>query len=111
MKKILQFFLVLGIGLLLFSCSNDDDGFNTVTIKVYCNTPGVPVRVTGLGSKGYLTIKDFYEETFRTEVRRFTLKARCDDEDALVTIEIYVNGKLSQKRSDNSFLSILEILK
>lgn len=96
---------------ILSSCSRDYDGGyeklnnqeNEVVFKVYSNTLGVPIDLTG-GKEGVLTIKDYYEATWITKAWSVGITARCDDETVLITLEIYVNGKLKEKKSGNRYV-------
>lgn len=88
------------------SCSKDDDGINEVTLKVYSNTPGVPINLVGGFPKTVLTIKDYYEESWRTEANETYIKATCDDNTVLITVEVYINGKLKEREVGNSWLRI-----
>lgn len=74
-------------------------------MKVYCNTKGVPVTINRFGGqKGYLIIKDYFEHTFTSEGNG-GITASCDDPEALITIEIYINGRLSVRKHGNRYLS------
>jgi hypothetical protein len=105
-KIILTLFSVVFI-LFLVSCSKDDDGANEVTLKVYSNTVGVPIRLSGGGiDSNYLTIKDYYEKRWSTDWDKTYLSARCDDETVLITVEVYINGKLKKMEVGNSLVEV-----
>ncbi|WP_132430934.1 hypothetical protein [Natronoflexus pectinivorans] len=90
----------------LFSCSKDDNGTNEVTLKVFSNTADVPIILMGGFPKEQLTIKDYYEECWHTDWGQTYVKARCDDETVLITIEVYINGKLKERGVGNGFLRV-----
>ena len=66
---------------------------------------GVSVRIYGYKSGG-LIIKDQWEGEFVTKDWEVQLVAYCNDKTALVTLEIYVNGKLKSRGEGNSYVAI-----
>lgn len=110
--KQLYFFLIVFILGGLSSCSDEDDykkldnQVNTVTFKVYSNSPGVPVTLTECCEEPYLIIKDSWERTVQTTAYGAHIDARCDDENTLLTGEIYINGRLKKKRESNGLLKL-----
>ncbi len=118
--KKLAIILYTIVGCCFLSCSKEDDdgGYsklanqeNKVEFKVYSNTIGVPIKLSGVGQSGYLTIKDYYEEQFVTKNWGAGFEARCDDPTVLMTGEIYVNGKLKSRIAANERLKISVTIK
>jgi hypothetical protein len=104
-KIILTLFLV-GFFLFHLSCSKDD-GTNEVTLKVYSNTAGVPINLSGGGiASNYLTIKDYFEKRWSTDWDQTYISARCDDKTVLITVEVYINGKLKEREVGNSWVEV-----
>lgn len=87
---------------ILCSCDKEDKEKkeNQVTAKVVSNTFGVPVRVSGFGETE-LIIKDKWEKKIYTKDWSIRLEAQCDTPTVLLTVEIYVNGKLRDKGEGN----------
>lgn len=113
--KHLYFFLIVFILGGLSSCSDEDDykkldnQVNTVTFKVYSNSPDVPVRLSDCCPP--LIIKGSWERTVQTTDYKVQIDARCDDENTLLTGEIYVNGRLKKKWEANGLLKFAVRLK
>lgn len=104
---------ILSVSFFLFflSCSKDD-GTNEVTLKVYSNTAGVPITLSGGGIPGnYLVVKDNFEKRWRTDWDQTYITVRCDDKTVLITVEVYINGKLKEKEHGNSFVEIYYLIK
>ncbi len=108
MKRILMLVLLSVSICAFFSCGDDDyDGGeakrnnqeNTVKFKLTCNTQDVPVTLYGWGD--YLIIKNSWEGECVTKQYKVLFSAICRDETALLTGEIYVNGKLVNKAEGN----------
>ena len=104
-------FTVMIYSMVLCSCEKEN-GYakkekkeNQVTMKVFCNTSGVPVRIYGY-KYGGLIIKDQWEGEFVTKDWEVQLVAYCNDKTELVTLEIYVNGKLKSRGEGNSYVAI-----
>lgn len=108
--KHLYFFLFVFILGGLSSCSDEDDykkldnQVNTVTFKVYSNSPGVPVTLTDCCPGPYLIIKNSWERTVSTMDYVAQIEAECEDKNTLITGEIYINGRLKRRSESNRFL-------
>lgn len=105
--KLKNAFLLISI-LCLYSCSDDIDIYeqeNIVTYKVYSNTPGEPMTISGAGCLN-LVIKDKWEKTELTKDFKVRMEVTCKDRNTLMTGEIYVNGKLKIRKEANSLLMI-----
>lgn len=86
----------------LISCSKTDDHTNRVTYIVESNNSDVPIRVVGADPRStYIVVKGHYENTITTDVDVVSMVANCDDPNALITLEIRVNGKRKDRVSGN----------
>ncbi len=91
---------------ILGACSKEDTE-NTITVKFYSNSDTAPVYITGGGTgEPYLIVKKKWENTYTTENDCAGFDARCDDMEVLLTGEIYVNGKLKQRKYANGLLIV-----
>jgi len=109
--KIKVFLVLFSILICCFfnSCSDDEDGGyskrekerHEIVLKVYSNTKGVPVSV----QQG-LTIKDYWESKYVTQMYGAQIQAYCVDLTVLLTGEIYVDGKLKAKGEANGVLKV-----
>lgn len=96
----------------LISCSDDDEGYskrdneeNVVKFRVSSNTENVPIILSDfLG--GTITIKNSWEGEFVTKGYGAHISAACEDETVLMTVEIYVNGKLKSRKEGNRYISL-----
>lgn len=92
------------LAVLVPSCSESDT--NKVRFVIDSNTPESPVRVYGARTMSTpVIIKDHFENTVETDDIFVALTARCDDYDTLITLEIYVNGKLKRRVSGNRWVT------
>lgn len=84
------------------SCKGDDDMY-TIKYEVISNTTGTPIEVYPWG----LTVKDYWsrEEECDRDCS-LGIQARCDDSDVLITLKIYVDGKLKATREGNGWLNL-----
>ncbi len=86
------------------SCSESDT--NKVRFVIDSNTPESPIRVYGARTMSTpVIIKDHFENTVETDDVFVALEARCDDRNTLITLEIYVNGKLKKRASGNRWVT------
>ena len=100
------------LGLLLCqACSKDDTNLNIICVKVETNSDE-PVRIYGIKGSGEsgVVIKKNYETTFELGnddylYDGFSIEARCKDGNTLITIKVWVNGKLKSNVSGNKYLS------
>lgn len=51
-----------------------------------------------------MTVKGGWEQQFVTKDEYIGVEATCEDSDALITVEVYVNGHLKDKVSKNGFV-------
>lgn len=112
MKKIIQVAILLGIILSYSSCDKNEyeqpkPKTMTVTKKLYSNTPGAKIRLTGGVPGAHLNIKGDWSDEYVTDSGIASLKAECDDPEVLITIEIYLNRKLEVKMQGNSWVSAI----
>lgn len=111
-REVLVLFFII-ISCSFYSCSEDGDGGfsnrqnqeNVVKLKVWSNTPGVPIRLDCHFGQP-LTIKDKWEGEYVTKQYGAQLTAICDDNTVLITTEIYVNGKLKKRKEGNSYVML-----
>lgn len=108
MYRILRLFTVLTIALFTISCNSDEtsieDQLNTVTYKVMANGDS-PFTINGFHHTN-LTTRHKWERTEQTKDYYASISVNCDDPTVLITIEIYKNGKLIERREANSRLNI-----
>lgn len=104
MKKV---FLFLSIILLCCACESDEarrlrieNQVNTITIKIYSNTPGALIKLPELG----LIVKDHWEDNIKTKGNSIRVIMECENRNVLMTGEIYVNGKLKTRKEGNQYV-------
>lgn len=105
--KQLPVFVLLLLGLLIcHSCSKDGLNQRLVRVKVEVNSDE-PVKLYGIKDSGEngIVIKRNFESAFKAEKEFFSIEARCKDENTLITIKVWVNGKLKKNVSGNKFLT------
>ena len=90
--------------LCLFSCHKEpyEDIENKIRVVVECNIPKAPVHIFTSGYQ--VTVKGGWEQQFVTKDEYIGVEATCEDSDALITVEVYVNGHLKDKFSKNGFV-------
>ena len=109
-KKFLKKSPVIIISLLcLFiccACSKDSPNLNQVRVQVVANTDE-PVRIYGIGGspEAGIVIRESFDSTFKAEYDGISIDARCKDENTLITIKVWVNGKLYANVSGNKYLT------
>lgn len=88
------------------ACSKDTPNSNTVRVQVETNSDE-PVRIYGTkdGGETGVVIKNNYDKTFELEGEGFGIDARCKDGNTLITIKVWVNGKLKKNVSGNKFVT------
>lgn len=88
------------------ACSKDPLGMNIVHIQIKSNSDE-PIRVYGTNDGGEtgVVIKRNYESTFKSDSDGISIDVRCKDENTLITIKVWVNGKLKSNVSGNKYLS------
>ncbi|WP_278520211.1 hypothetical protein [Leyella stercorea] len=110
-KKISVCLILLFSLLLCHACSKDDSNLNTIRVQIEANSDE-PIRVYGIKDSGEtgLVIKRYFEKTYETESKIISIEANCEDENTLMTIKVWVNGKLKIDRSRNKYLPSGDIL-
>lgn len=110
-KKISVCLILLFCLLLCHACSKDDSNLNIIRVQIEANSDE-PIRVYGVKESGEtgIVIKRYYEKTFETESKVFSIYARCKDENTLITIKVWINGKLKINRSGNKYITTGDIL-
>ncbi len=101
MKKLFLFLMFFSV--LSFPSCKDNDDIYTIKYEVISNTSDAPIEVYPWG----LTVKDYWS---REEVSNrdcsLGFEVRCDDSDVLITLKIYVDGKLKATRDGNGWLNL-----
>lgn len=110
-KKISVCLILLFCLLLCHACSKDDSNLNIIRVQIEANSDE-PIRVYGVKESGEtgIVIKRYYEKTFETESKVFSIDARCKDENTLIIIKVWINGKLKINRSGNKYITTGDIL-
>ena len=105
-KKISVCLILLFSLLLCHACSKDEPNLNIIRVQIEANSDE-PIRVYGIKDSGEtgIVIKRYFEKTYETESKVFSIEAICEDENTLITIKLWVNGKLKINRSRNKYLT------
>ena len=79
------------------ACSKDTPNLSTIRVQVETNSDE-PVRIYGTedGGETGIVIKNSYDKTFELE---------GDDENTLIKINVWVNGKLKKNVSGNKYVT------
>lgn len=106
LKNLPVFITLLLCFLTCHACSKDSPNLNLVRVKIETNS-NEPVRIYGTKDGGELgiVIKRNYDSTFQSEYDGISINARCKDENTLITIKVWVNGKLKSQVSGNKYLT------
>lgn len=96
--------------MMLGGCSDKKKEVNDVRFTIEANTDQ-PVRIYSPTDQSEMgtVIRSHYESSFRTDVTLFSIQARCDDETTLITIRVWINGKLKHEVSGNKYLTTGDI--
>lgn len=88
------------------ACSKDTPDLSTIRVQVETNSDE-PVRIYGTkdGGETGIVIKNNYDKTFELEGDGFSIEARCQDQNTLIKINIWVNGKLKKNISGNKYVT------
>lgn len=110
-KKISVCLILLCSLLLCHACSKDDSNLNIIRVQIEANSDE-PIRVYGIKGSGEtgVVIKRNFDKTYETESKVFSIDARCKDENTLITIKVWINGKLKINRSGNKYITTGDIL-
>ena len=84
---------------------------NIIRVQIEANSDE-PIRVYGIKDSGEtgIVIKRYFEKTYETESKVFSIDARCEDENTLITIKVWINGKLKIDKFGNKYLTTGDIL-
>lgn len=99
--------IIILLGLFICqACSKDTPSPSTVRVQIEANSDE-PVRIYGIKDSGEtgVVIKKNYDNTFKSDKRSFSIDARCEDDNTLITIKVWVNGKLKKNVSGNKYLT------
>lgn len=110
-KKISVCLILLFSLLLCNACSKDDSNLNIIRVQIEANSDE-PIRVYGIKDSGEtgIVIKRNFDKTYETESKAFSIDARCKDENTLITIKVWINGKLKIDKFGNKYLTTGDIL-
>ncbi len=97
------------------SCSDDvpiEDKESFIEYRITCDTPDAQMHIdaNGLDALG-IYAKGSYEKKLRTKEFFAVIDVRCTDHKALISVELYVNGKLRASENGNASVFISERLK
>ncbi|MFV0290913.1 MAG: hypothetical protein ACK5IJ_08480 [Mangrovibacterium sp.] len=103
--------LLIAFVSLFFSCSDDDNDQYALKLVVTANSSeAVSIQYRGEDNyKKNLNIKEYYDDEFISSSEYFSFNASCDDSNTLITVEVYANGVLKKKHSDNYRLQLTNI--
>lgn len=99
--------IIIFLGLFIcHACSKDTPNLNIIRVQVETNSDE-PVRIYGTkdGGETGVVIKKNYEKTFELGNDGFSIEARCKDGNTLITIKVWVNGKLKSNVSGNKYVT------
>lgn len=105
--KRIPVYIIMLFGLFIcHACTKDTPNLNMVRVQVEANSDE-PVRIYGIKDSGEsgVVIKKNYDNTFEIENDGFSIDARCKDENTLITIKVWINGKLRINISGNKYLT------
>lgn len=110
--KRISVYLIIFLGFLIcHACSKDNPDLNIIHVQIEANSDE-PVRIYGIKNSGEtgVVIKKNYDTTFELGKDEllydgFSIEARCKDGNTLITIKVWVNGKLKSNVSGNKYLT------
>lgn len=100
-------YMIFLLGILLCNaCSKDNSDLNIIHVKVEANSDE-PIRIYGVKDSGEtgIVIKRTYETRYKSKYRDFSINAICKDGNTLITIKVWVNGKLKKNISGNKYVT------
>ncbi|KGE14753.1 hypothetical protein [Sphingobacterium deserti] len=116
--RLLIHLLIILLGGFTSACSDDDEYIDQrnkehlVKVVVYSNTPDIPVLVDGVGPGGEsIYIKNYWEKEVVSKSYATRIVATCEERTVLITIEIYVDGKLRATADGNSYVAAFAEIK
>ncbi|MCI5718207.1 MAG: hypothetical protein MR292_07500 [Alistipes sp.] len=106
MKQMMIIMIIAITAMMFGGCSGKKNDVNDVRFTIEANTDQ-PVRIYSPTDQSEMgtVIRSHYESSFRTDETLFSIKARCDDETTLITIRVWVNGRLVKEVSGNKYLT------
>lgn len=90
-----------------YSCSEDTPDMSVVRVQVEANTDE-PIRIYGMkdSSDRGVVIRKKFDQTFQLERNEgFSIEARCKDENTLIIIKVWVDGRLWVRTYGNKYLT------
>lgn len=106
MKQMLLIMIIAIPAMMFGGCSEKNSNANDVRFTIEASTDQ-PVRIycpTDQNESGTV-INNHYESSFKTDTAVFSIEARCHDYATLITIRVWVNGKLVKEVSGNKYLT------
>ena len=118
MNKIICFLFCLLCSLSFSSCKDDidiDEQENTITYKVFANEDEYisvsDIRDEKGNTVNGLLVKSGWEHTIKTKEWDVYIILRCENPKTLLTVEIYKNKKLIDRKEGNSYLNLHKQIK
>ena len=114
MNKLFCILISILMSFAFISCHEDiplEEQENAVTFKVFANEDEYLTLHGLFWDKSYLEIKSGWEYTFKTKENSVQLLVTCENEHTLITVEIYKNNKLIERKDGNSWLNVGATLK
>ncbi len=105
---------ILFLSCLLFgqSCSKDNtQDLNLVRVQVETDSEE-SVRIYGIkdAPEAGVVVQKSYEKNFQWDGQVFSIEARCEDQNTLISIKVWVNNQLKADVSGNQYVTSGDIL-
>lgn len=116
MNKCLKLLWVVCVLLCICSCSDDDDNIedieNYIEYKITCTNPNAVLRIEATGIEKY-GIHTREEYSYKGTTKEFfaVIRVYCDDPDALISIDLCINGMHKYETSGNTDVLLSKRLK
>lgn len=100
--------IVFSFFMLSVSC-DDNEELHNVVYEVECDMVDVPVRLYGIRGSVGLVVENYWKHSVDVPAKNdfkndpfVGIKAKCYEEQALITLRIFVDGKLKIEKTGNS---------
>lgn len=107
MKRIAKLLLGFVVFTGLIACSHSSP-FNTVKYVVKCSFPDEKVRIYDPYDRKNVPYPQFFKGTWEhtniVKTSSYSIEVLCDNQEAQIEVDFYVNGKLKKHFSDNSYV-------
>lgn len=97
---VIKIFL-LGLLSFIVSCSSEEPDEYKVLVEVSASTDD-DIWIEGIGQVEGVYFQKYFKRTFYVEGRNHTIRIRCKNSKALITIRVWVNNKLVKDMIGNS---------